>query len=131
MVKFTFASLLLVTLITTSCGGGDDPSHMLVSLQVTPGSAEGNAQFTAIGTFADGYTATIAALWTLGPPFSLTPATPIPGGLSLRAAGLAKCTGFNGNAGIFATAPVDTSIPISKVTMNTKNVSGTAQFACP
>ena len=62
MVKFTFASLLLVTLITTSCGGGDDPSHMLVSLQVTPGSAEGNAQFTAIGTFADGYTATIAAL---------------------------------------------------------------------
>ena len=94
MVKFTFASLLLVTLITTSCGGGDDPSHMLVSLQVTPGSAEGNAQFTAIGTFADGYTATIAALWTLGPPFSLTPATPIPGGVSLSAAGLAKCTGY-------------------------------------
>ena len=78
MVKFTFASLLLVTLITTSCGGGDDPSHMLVSLQVTPGSAEGSAQFTAIGTFADGHTATIAALWTLNPPFSLTPATPIP-----------------------------------------------------
>jgi len=131
MAKFSFASLLLLTFIATGCGGGDNPSHMLVSIQVTPGSAEGNAQFTAIGTFADGHTATISALWTLNPPFSLTPATPIPGGVSLSPAGLAKCTGFNGIAGIFATAPVDTTIPISKITMNTKNVSGTAQFTCP
>lgn len=132
MLQLTVSVLLFVlTIIASSCGGGSDPSDMLVSLQATPATAEGQAQFTAIGTFSDGHKAAVTALWTLNPPFSLTPATPIPAGVSLSSTGLGQCTGFTGNAGIFATAPVDTRIPIGNMTMTTKNVSGTAQLSCP
>jgi hypothetical protein len=125
--------LVVLTVIASSCGGGgdSDPSHTLVSLQVTPANAEGHAQFIAIGTFSDGHNAAVTALWTLNPPFSLTPVTPIPAGVSLSSNGFGQCTGFASNAGIFATAPVDIRIPIANMSMNTKNVSGTAELSCP
>jgi hypothetical protein len=132
MSKLTLPALLILAMIATSCGGGmSDPLRMLVSIQVTPASADGQTQFSAIGTFSDGTKAQVTALWTLNPPFSLTPATPIPGGVILNSTGSAQCSGFNGKAGIWATAPADTRIPIAKMTMNTRNVSGTAELSCP
>jgi len=129
-MKYKLFSLLFAATIATSCGDGD-PSRMLLSIQVTPASADGSAQFTAIGTFSDGSKAQVAALWTLNPPFSLVPATPIPGNVSLSSKGLGQCTGFTGTAGIWATAPADPRLPLSKMTMSTKNVSGTAMLSCP
>lgn len=131
MSKFMLPATFALALVATSCGGASDPPRMLLSIQITPATADGQAQFIATGTFSDGTTAPISAMWTLNPPFSLTPATPIPGGVNLNSTGLGKCTGFTGNAAIFATAPADPRIPIAKMTVKTKNVSGTAQLACP
>jgi len=134
MSRLALPAIFVLATLAMSCGGvsTSDPSRTLVSIQVTPSAATGQAQFTAIGTFSDGSKAPVTALWTLNPPFTLTPATPVPGWISLSSTGKAQCTGAAGNpiAGIWATAPVDPRIPISKMTMNTKNVSGTAQLTC-
>ncbi|HEX3094394.1 MAG TPA: hypothetical protein VHW72_17290 [Candidatus Angelobacter sp.] len=45
--------------------------------------------------------------------------------------GLAQCSGFTGMVTIEATAPMDPSMPLSKMTMMTMNVSGMAQLTCP
>jgi len=44
-MKLAFPSILLLTALATSCGGGAvDPARMLVSIQVTPTSASGLSQ---------------------------------------------------------------------------------------
>jgi hypothetical protein len=60
------------------------------------------------------------------------PETAIPN-IMLNSSGMAQCVagGFIGTGGVFATAPADTNIPLSKMIMFTKNVSGTAQIAYP
>jgi hypothetical protein len=121
--------LAFLIALASSCGGGSP--RMLVSIKVTPSNANGQAQFTALGTFSDGTQSQIEALWTLTPPFSLTPNMPTPGGINLSSTGLAQCTGFTGITGIWATAPTDPNTPLSKMTMSTPSVSGTAHFVCP
>lgn len=138
--------LLLLVAVAIGCGGGmadpakraaqhADPSKQLVAITVTPASADaqnfpnGQVQFTAVGTFSDGSKAPIQALWTLNAPFTETPIADI----SLNSTGLAHCVagGFVGTSGVFATAPANPALPISQMTMFTKNVSGTAQITCP
>ncbi len=124
------ASLLLllnVSAVASGCGGGG--SRTLTAISVNPASAEGQAQFVATGTFSDSQrVAPLPALWTIGPPFVLTP---IPSGVSLSSTGLAKCTSSVGTVTIWATAPVDPSINLSQMSMKTKTASGKAQFTCP
>lgn len=128
--------LLMLAALATSCGGGTaDPPKRLVAITITPASADaqnspnGQVQFTAVGTFSDGSKAPIQALWTLNGPFTETPVANI----SLSSSGLAHCVagGFVGTSGVFATAPANPALPISQMTMLTKNVSGTAQITCP
>lgn len=139
--------VLMLAAVATACGGGmagsakqlgakhADPAKQLVAITVTPASADaqnfsnGEVQFTAVGTFSDGSKAPIQALWTLNPPFTQTPSADI----SLSSTGLAHCVdgGFVGTSGVFATAPADPGLPLSQMTMFTKNVSGTAQITCP
>jgi len=143
----SFAFLLLIAVVTTSCGGGmadpakqaaaqhADPAKQLVAITVTPANADaqnlpnGQVQFTAVGTFSDGSKAPIQALWTLNGPFTETPIADI----SLSSTGLAQCVagGFVGTSGVFATAPANPALPLSEMTMFTKNVSGTAHITCP
>ncbi|SRR6266567_4186670 len=139
MVKSTIFAVLVLAVITVSCGGGmsDPANRQLLSLTVTPATADaqsypnGQVPFVATGHFSDGTQAKVTVLWTLNPVFSLTPSTPIPGGISLSSSGMAQCTGFTGSSGVFATRPVDVNMPLSKMTMLTKNVSGTALLTCP
>jgi hypothetical protein len=128
--------LLMLAVLATGCGGGTaDPRKTLVAITVTPASADaqnfsnGQVQFTAVGTFSDGSKAPIQALWTLNGPFTETPVANI----SLNSSGLARCVagGFVGTSGVFATAPANPALPISQMTMLTKNVSGRAQITCP
>jgi hypothetical protein len=128
--------LLVLVALATSCGGGTaDPSKQLVAINITPASADaqnfpnGQVQFTAVGTFSDGTKSAIQALWTLNGPFTETPVANI----SLTSSGLAHCVvgGFVGTSGLFATAPSNPALPISQMTMLTKNISGTAQITCP
>jgi hypothetical protein len=134
-MKFT-PLVVLFAALTTSCGGGvADPPRQLVSITVTPAIADaqnfpnGQVQFTATGTFSDGSKSQITTLWTLNGPFT---ETAIPN-IMLNSSGMAQCVagGFVGTGGVFATAPADTNIPLSQMTMLTKNVSGTAQITCP
>ena len=112
-----------------------DPSKQLVAITVTPASADaqnfsnGQVQFTAEGTFSDGSKAPIQALWTLNAAFTETPIVDI----SLSSTGLAHCVagGFVGTSGVFATAPANPALPLSQMTVFTKNVSGMAQITCP
>jgi len=135
-MKFTPLVVVLFAALATSCGGGvADPPRQLVSITVTPATADaqifpnGQVQFTAKGTFSDGSKSQITVLWTLNGPFTQTP---IPN-IKLNSLGMAQCIagGFVGTGGVFATAPADTNIPLSNMTMFTKNVSGTAQIICP
>jgi hypothetical protein len=139
--------LLILAAIATGCGGSmadpakqaaakhADPSKQLVAITVTPASADaqnfsnGQVQFTAVGTFSDGSKAPIQALWTLNGPFTQTPIADI----SLSSTGLGQCVagGFVGTSGVFATAPANPALPLSQMTMFTKNVLGTAQITCP
>ena len=127
--------LLLVPIIMLSCGSNH---RQLQSLTISPATADaqnfpnGQVQFTATATYGDGTRVTAAAaLWTPGPPWALTAQIPWPA-LTLDGTGLASC----GSAGpgtymIYATAPVDPHFPVSKLTMNTPQMSGTAQLTCP
>jgi hypothetical protein len=118
--------LLLSVAAFSGCGGG---TRTLTTISVSPASAEGQAQFVATGTFSDSQQVTpLPVLWTIGPPFVLTP---IPAGVSLSTTGMAQCTGFVGTVTVWATAPVDPNTSLSQMNMNTKTVSGKAQFTCP
>jgi len=112
-----------------------DPPRQLLSISITPATADaqtftnGQVQFTATGTFSDGSKSQITALWTLNGRFTETAILNI----MLNSSGMAQCVagGFVGTGGVFATAPADTNILLSKMTMFTKNVWGTAQITCP
>jgi len=125
--------LLAIAAAMLACG----LNHGLYkSLTVSPATADaqnysnGQVQFTAAGTEINGTQIKPAtALWTVGPPWLLlTPAPPI----QLDQTGLASCG--SAPAGIYmivATAPVDPHLPVSKLTMNTPQVSGAATLTCP
>ncbi|MGZ4831154.1 MAG: hypothetical protein ACXV78_16055, partial [Candidatus Angelobacter sp.] len=66
--------------------------------------------------------------WSLGSPFSTQP---VPAGVSIDMNGLAQCSGFMGTIMVEATSPMDSTMPVSQMTMNTMNVTGMAQLTCP
>ena len=110
------------------------PARQMQSITVSPASADprnsgGMVQFTAMGNFnMDPMTAATPVRWSVGNPFS---AQPVPAGVSVDMNGLAQCSGFTGMVMIEATAPMDPSMPLSKMTMSTMNVTGMAQLTCP
>lgn len=139
--KHSAAFLVAITAITfllmSSCGGGSmmmNSTRQMQSIVVTPMSANGMAssgmvQFTAMGNFnMSPMSANIPVRWSLGSPFSTQPP---PMGVSISANGLAQCSGFMGMITVEATAPMDPNMPISQMSMNSMNVTGMAQLACP
>ncbi len=69
---FSATLLLLVAVVTMSCGGGTNPNRMLESISISPAIAHaqnGQAQFVATGTFsASPRTVTPLAVNWSGPP---------------------------------------------------------------
>ena len=131
-----FAAIAAVLLLAISCGGNSMmmSARQMQSITVSPVSANprnsgGMVQFSAMGNFnMDPMMAATPVRWSVGNPFS---AQPVPAGVSVDMNGLAQCTGFTGMVMIEATAPVDPNMPLSKMTMNTMNVTGMAQLTCP
>lgn len=132
-----FPAIAAVLLMAVSCGGNSMmtmSARQMQSITVTPMSADamasgGMVQFTAMGNFnMDPMTAATPVRWSVGNPFS---AQPVPAGVSVDMNGLARCSGFTGTVMIEATAPMDPNMPLSKMTMSTMNVTGTAQLTCP
>lgn len=132
-----FLSIAAALLMVVSCGGNSMmmmSARQMQSITVSPASADpknsGNmVQFTAVGNFnMDPMMAATPVRWSVGNPFS---AQPVPAGVSVDMNGLAQCSGFNGMIMIEATAPMDPNMPLSKMTMNTMNVTGMAQLTCP
>lgn len=141
--RFVAAFSLLLSLAIIACGknnmlsGAIMPSQ-LQSITVTPQNAMAQnftnkqVQFTANENFDFPHTSgNTPVLWSIGNPFSMDPTQPTPAGVSVNANGLATCTTFSGTVTIEATAPQDPSVPLSQMSMMTKNVSGTAQLTCP
>jgi len=133
MARLAIPVVIFLSALATSCGGGlADPPRQLVSITVTPAAADaqdfanGQVQFTATGDFSDGTTAPISVMWSANPPF-----TTVADFYLLNGSGLGQCSGNAGNMIVYATAPEDPSIPLSKMSVQTKNVTGTAQLTCP
>ncbi len=124
-------------LLTASCGGNSmmtmNSTRQMQSITVTPMTADpmassGMVQFTAMGNFNMApMSANVPVRWSLGSPFSMQP----PMGVSINANGLAQCSGFMGMITVEATAPMDPSMPLSQMSMNSMNVTGMAQLKCP
>jgi hypothetical protein len=112
--------------------------QQLQSITLTPANAiaqnltNKQVQFTATESFNFPPSAANApVLWSIGNPFSMDPTQPTPAGVSVNANGLASCITFSGTVTIEATAPQDPNMPLSQMTMTTKNISGMAQLTCP
>ncbi|MGZ4829588.1 MAG: hypothetical protein ACXV78_08090 [Candidatus Angelobacter sp.] len=134
---FLFLAIAGIFLMTVSCGGRSMfmvSTRQLQSITVSPASADarnsnGMVQFTAMGTFNMApTTGMLQVRWSLGSPFSTQP---VPAGVSIDMNGLAQCSGFMGTIMVEATSPMDTTMPVSQMTMNTMNVTGMAQLTCP
>jgi hypothetical protein len=132
-----FLAIAAALLLVASCGGNSMmmmSARQMQSITVSPAAADprnsgGMVQFTAMGNFnMDPMMAATPVRWSVGNPFS---AQPVPAGVSVDMNGLAQCSGFTGMVMIEATAPMDPNMPLSKMTMNTMNVTGMAQLTCP
>jgi hypothetical protein len=119
--------LLVLAICMLGCGGSN---RQLQSLSIRPAVGVTQVQFTAMGTFRDsGKTAPVSALWWTTQPWTYPPTPFI---VTVSSTGFAQCQAFApaGTYTIFAVAPVDPNMPLSQMSMTTKQVSATAQLTC-
>jgi hypothetical protein len=120
-------SLLASVAFVLSCGTGHG---QIKSISVTPAAANGQAQFTAIGTYSDGSkVSSLPVLWSEGNPWLMSDL--VPQGIVVSSSGMASCNPVAGTFTVEATAPVDPHIPVSQMDMTTPQVHGTARLTCP
>jgi hypothetical protein len=127
---------LFLTALSVACGSGGSGSQQLQSLTISPGTASGQVQFSAMGTYSGSHQSTaVNALWWTVPPWTALPASTIPVAqfINVSTSGLAQCYPLapTGNYRVWVVAPVDPMVPLSQVTMTTKQLVATAQLACP
>jgi hypothetical protein len=121
-------TLVLIALTLLACGGS---SRQLQSLSISPAAGATQVQFTAVSTFVgSSETATVNAMWWTTQPWTYPPT---PFFITVSSSGLAQCEASApaGTYTIWAVAPVDQSVPVSKMSMTTKQVSATGQLTCP
>ena len=128
--------LVLIVLTLTNCGGSSNGARMLLSVTVSPASADaqqsagGQVQFTATGTYnlpPTTVTPLTNVVWTVNrPAFSgLATKASDPG---IDANGMAQCSATSqGTSTINATAAKDPSQPVSL----SNEVAGSAHLMCP
>ncbi len=120
--------LVLIALTLLACGSSN---RQIQSLSVSPAAGVTQVQFTAVGTFmGSSETAAVNAMWWTT---QLWTYPPTPFFITVSSSGLAQCQTLApaGTYMIWAVAPVDPTVPLSKMTMTTKQVSATAQITCP
>ena len=110
-----------------ACGS----SRQLQSLTISPATASGQVQFTAIGAYSgSSHTSPVNALWWTNLPWTYPPSALL---ITLSSNGLAQCSTIAppGTYPIWAVAPVDPRMPLTQMTMTTKQIVATAQLTCP
>ena len=125
---FLFVVLIVLAIYMLGCGGSN---HQLQSLSISPAAGATQVQYTAVGMFAgSSQTAPVSALWWTIQPWTYPPTPSI---VTVSSTGFAQCETFApaGTYTIFAVAPVDLDMPLSQMSMSTKQVSATAQITCP
>jgi hypothetical protein len=124
-----YAVVLLIACVLVACGTSHGPNGQLQSVSISPAAANGQAQFTATGSYTDGSKVTpLPALWfTIRPWYNA--ANPLQF-FNLDATGKASCNGITGTFSVVATAPVDPRFPFSQMDSTTPQVSGTAHLTC-
>lgn len=128
----SLAAFLLVVTATSVVACGN--TRKLKSITIDPASADarnfptGQIQFTASGTYTDGSKINpLSVVWSGGQPWTLMPWI-----IQLDSNGLASCGNAQaGTYSVFATAPLDTSFPVSQMNMSTPQLTATAQLTCP
>jgi len=117
------------TLVSSWILGCGTPRR-LESISVSPIAANGQTQFVATGTYTDGTTVSpLTVLWSDNNPWVSSAISPP--AITIDATGRASCNEAGSKNTIVATAPVDPSLPISKMNPNTPQVHGTAVLNCP
>lgn len=131
---FSVAAALLACGVVT----GPQGNGLLQALTISPAIADaknfpnGQVQFTATAVYMGGKRNSPAmALWTPGIPWALDPQNAWPA-LTLNTTGLVSCgTVMPATYMIFATAPVNPSVPVPQMKMSTPQMTATAQLTCP
>jgi len=104
-------------------------SNRLKSLTVSPSMGLGNTQFTATGIRINGERVSpVSAIWWNIQPWTNLPITPP--GFNIDSNGNAACLKV-GTFLVYATAPVNSHVPLSQMTSTTAQVVGSAQIICP
>jgi hypothetical protein len=132
-----FVVLVAVASLTLACGS--NPQRQIVSLSVSPLSADGQTQFVAMGSYnAPPMTVTpLQANWAAETEQDGIPTGPTTA-VSIDDNGLAQCsTGASGTFAIGAWVLVDPNSPVMCLTIGPfgqpgcNSVLGTAQLTCP
>jgi len=119
--------LLLMAAGMLACGLN---SSLLKSMAVSPSMSQGNTQFTATGIRVNGERVSpVSAIWWNIQPWTTFPTTPA--GFQIDSNGNATCLSVAGTFLVYATAPVNSHVPLSQMTSTTAQVLGTAQITCP
>jgi len=124
---------LLAALFLNACGS----DHGLKTLTIDPPTPDaqtfpdGKVQFTAMGSYGGtSQPAAVNAMWWSYQPWGTAP--PTPPTYSLDSTGLAWCFDVaHGTFPVWATAPKDQTLPLSKMTKETSQLTATAQITCP
>jgi hypothetical protein len=120
-----FGAFSVTLLLLAAVGCGSSP-RQLQSINITPATASGQAQFVTNGRY-NHVPLTLSPVPALR--FTLPGGT---AGATVTQNGAAQCNpGASGTVWIFAYAPADPNIPITKFVTAKKVVRGSATLTCP
>ncbi|MGA8441486.1 MAG: hypothetical protein WB762_34805 [Candidatus Sulfotelmatobacter sp.] len=123
--------LILAAIITLACGSATSPTRILQTVNISPPSAEGQVQFTALGFYEPPYPAPVVLTATWGACYQNAPTTEV----TVSSAGFAQCSvGGSGTYTVFGSAPSGARVCPDTLTLcggGGCQVAATAQLTCP
>jgi hypothetical protein len=126
-----FLFLLILAAITLACGSPTPPTRILQTVNISPPSAEGQAQFIALGFYDPPYAAPVVLTATWGACYQNAPTTEV----TVSSAGFAQCgVGASGTYTVFGSAPSGPHVCpeiLASCGGGGCQVAGTAQLTCP
>lgn len=101
--QLSLLSLILAAIVTLACGTpSSSSSRTLQTVNVSPVSAQGQAQFTALGFYNPPYPALVTLTASWGACYQNAPTTQV----TVTSAGFAQCgPGASGSYTVFASEP--------------------------
>jgi hypothetical protein len=123
--------LILAAIITLACGSPRSPTRILQTVNISPPSADGQAQFIALGFYEPPYPVAVVLTATWGACYQNAPTTEV----TVSTAGFAQCgVGASGTYTVFGSAPSGAHVcpdVLAACGGVGCQVAGTAQLTCP